>query len=326
VSAVADTGGAQGRVLREVTDRPDRPDTLEVVVGASVVVGVPPALLAGLLDDAATFPPGNASVLDAVQAREMYAEAWFAELLGAVVVRADRIDGLVGALAETRAAGRGAAPLPVTVTVPEGLTGILAAVRAARHPALRVVAFEVPVGAGDADAEVLSTVRMQVPAGVAVHVELSGHVDASVAMPVLAMAGVRGKLRTGGTSAADSPPVEAVARFVHEAVAARVPFKATAGLHNALRHRDEDTGVVHHGFLNLLAATAAALEGADADAVGRLVASTGPEPVLEVLLALDPDRARAVRRAFVGFGTCSTVEPVEDLAGLGLLVRPGWGA
>jgi len=326
VSAVADTSGAETRVLRGVTDRPERTEQLEVIVGASVVVGVPPALLAGLLNDAATFPPGNASVLDAVQAREMYAEAWFAELLGAVVVRADRIDGLLGALAETAAAGRGVAPLPVTVTVPEGLTGIGGAVRAARHPALRVVAFEVPLGAGDADAEVLRTVRMQVPAGVAVHVELSGHVDASVAMPVLALAGVRGKLRTGGTSAAAFPPVEAVARFVHAAVAAGVPFKATAGLHNALRHRDEDTGVVHHGFLNLLAATAAALDGAEEDTVARLVAITSPEPVLEVLLALDADGARAVRRAFVGFGTCSTVEPVEDLAGLGLLARPGWGA
>lgn len=289
----------------------------------SVVVGVPPVLLAGLLDDAATFPPGNAAVSDAVQAREMYAEAWFAELLGAVVVRADRVDALVAALAETGVASRMSAPLPVTVTVPDGLTGVGEAVRAARRPVLRAVAFEVPLGAGNADAEVLRTVRMQVPAEAALHVELSGHVDAAAALPELARAGVRAKLRTGGTSASAFPPVDSVARFVHAAVAARVPFKATAGLHGALRHRDEDTGFLHHGFLDLLAATAAALAGADLAAVTRLVGATEPEPLLEVLQALDERQAAAVRQVFVGFGTCSTVEPVEDLAGLGLLARPG---
>lgn len=296
---------------------PDRP---------SAVVGVPSVLLRGLLDDAATFPPGNAAVADAVQAREMYEGAWFAELLGAVVVRADRVDALVTALAETGVAERLQTPLPVTVTVPEGLGGVGDAVRAARRPALQAVAFEVPLGPGRADAEVLRTVRMQVPAGADVFVELSGHVDAAVALPELARAGVHAKLRTGGTSSAAFPPVEAVARFVHAAVAAGVPFKATAGLHNALRHRDEDTGFTHHGFVNLLAAIAAAQAGADLAGVTRLIASTEPEPLLEVLQGLDVAQAVAVRQAFSGFGTCSTVEPVEDLAGLGLLARPGSGA
>jgi hypothetical protein len=236
------------------------------------------------------------------------------------------VDLLLAALAETGVAERMQAPLPVTVTVPDGLVGVGEAVRAARRPALRAVAFEVPLGAGHADAEVLRTVRMQVPAGAEVFVELSGHVDAAAALPELARAGVRAKLRSGGTSAAAFPSVDAVARFVHAAVAAGVPFKATAGLHNALRHRDEDTGFAHHGFLNLLAATSAALAGADLAAVARLVAVTEPEPLLEVLQALDPGQAAAVRQSFVGFGTCSTVEPVEDLAGLGLLARPGSGA
>lgn len=299
-----------------------------VAPSTSVVRGVPPVLLAGLLDDAATFPPGNASVDDAVKARAMYEDAWFAELLGAVVVRADRVQPLVDALAETGASARtSTAPLPVAVTVPEGLAGVADAVRAARHPALRVVALEVPLGRGHLDAHVLRGARAHLPADVPLLVELSGGVDAAAAMPVLAEAGVHGKLRTGGTTAAAFPDVEAVARFVHAAVASRVPFKATAGLHNALRHRDEDTGFLHHGFLDVLAATAAALvHGADLGAVTRLVAATDPEPLLEVLLPLDHIQAAQVRALFTGFGTCSTMEPVEDLAGLGLLARPGAGA
>lgn len=306
--------------MSALTDVPGAP-----VASPSVVVGVPPVLLAGLLDDAATFPPGNADVRDAVQARAMYEDSWFAELLGAVVVRADRVDALVGALADTGAGARTSqAPLPVTVTVPQGLAAVADAVAAARHPALRPVAFEVPLGAGAADADALAGVRAQLPDGARVYVELSGGVDAAAVMPVLARAGVRAKLRTGGTTAAAFPDVDTVARFVHAAVAAGVPFKATAGLHNALRHRDEDTGIVHHGFLNLLAATAAArVRGADLAGVTRLVGATEPEPLLEVLHGLDAAEAAAVRGAFTGFGTCSTVEPVEDLAALGLLARPG---
>lgn len=298
-------------------------------VGPAAIAGsVPLELLRGILDDAATFPPGNATMADSVEARAMYADTWFAPLLGAVVLRADRTEELLDVLAGCEHAPRQVdGPLPVTVTVPGGPTAVAEAVRAVKHRALAAVAFEVPLGHVQPDTALLLRTRMEVPADAALHVELSSVVDPAHAMPVLAEAGVRGKLRTGGTTASAFPDVATVARFVHAAVQARVPFKATAGLHNALRHRDEDTGFEHHGFVNLLAGTAAALlHGATEHQVGVLLASTEPDPLLEVLTGLDADQALAVRRAFVSFGTCSTVEPVEDLAGLGMIVRPGIGA
>lgn len=294
--------------------------------GTTVAVGVPAALLVGLLDDAATFPPGNAAMTDAVEARAMYEDAWFAELLGAVVLREDRAEELLAALAVTGAAARTSVePLPVTVTVPGGPAAIGAAVRAVDHPGLRAVSFEVPLGHTEPDTALLVRLRMELPPGAQLYVELASTVDPVAAMPVLAEAGARGKIRTGGATAAGFPSVDVVARFVHAAVASRVPFKATAGLHNALRHRDEDTGFTHHGFVNLLAATAAAVRGATPEQVTALVASTSPEPLLAELTGLDDAAAAAVRRSFTGFGTCSTVEPVEDLAGLGLVARPTVG-
>lgn len=293
----------------------------------SVTAGVPPVLLGRLLDDAATFPPGNALMRDSVEARAMYEDSWFAELLGAVVLRVDRTPELLEALAVTGAAARtSTGPLPVTVTVPGGLDQVGDAVAATRDPRLQVVSFEVPLGPVEPDAQLLVGARMELPQGCHLYVELSPSVYPALAMPVLADARVRAKLRTGGVTAAAFPSEDAVARFVHAAVAARVPFKATAGLHNALRHRDEDTGFEHHGFLNLLAATAVALDGADVEQVATLVAARDRDPVLEVLAGLDEPQAQAVRRAFVGLGTCSTVEPVEDLAGLGLVARPAVGA
>ena len=80
---------------------------------------------------------------------------------------------------------------------------------------------------------------------------------------------------------------------------AGVPFKATAGLHHAVRHDGE------HGFLNLLAATAAP--------------SGGIEAVLAEEDAAKLDLTGADRSLFVGFGSCSWREPVDDLVELGLL-------
>lgn len=295
--------------------------------GGRRVGNVPAALLAGILDDAATFPPGNARMVDAVEARAMYEDSWFAPLLGAVVLRSDRTQELLDVLAGCGTEPRQAAgPLPVTVTVPGGPRALPAAVAAVDHEALSAVAFEVPLGPVVPDRALLRGLRAIVPAAADLHVELSSTVDLAAAMPVLAAAGVRAKVRTGGTSAAAFPDAASVARFVHAAVRAGVPFKATAGLHNALRHRDEDTAFEHHGFVNLLAAVAAALHGgADEDRARVLIATTEPEPLLEVLTGLDHDQAKAVRAAFVSFGTCSTVEPVEDLAGLGLIARPAVG-
>ncbi len=44
------------------------------------------ALFAGLLDDAAVFPPGNASVPDAVRLHREHRASWFAPLIGPLVV------------------------------------------------------------------------------------------------------------------------------------------------------------------------------------------------------------------------------------------------
>ena len=71
------------------------------------------------------------------------------------------------------------------------------------------------------------------------------------------------KLRTGGVRADLHPDEKELASAVASLAAEGVPFKATAGLHHAVRNTDPDTGFEQHGFLNLLAATGAALDGAD---------------------------------------------------------------
>src|SRR5690606_1556339 len=103
------------------------------------------------------------------------------------------------------------------------------------------------------------------------------------------------------------------------AVTTGVPFKATAGLHHAVRNTDPKTGFDQHGFVNLLAAVDAVLSRADTDEAAsppceraRAVPSARPG-------ALSDDRAAEVRRRFLSSGTCSIAEPLEDLLGLGLV-------
>nr|BFF01837.1 hypothetical protein GCM10020241_35120 [Streptoalloteichus tenebrarius] len=124
------------------------------------------------------------------------------------------------------------------------------------------------------------------------------------------------KLRCGGATAEAFPSVEEVSDFLAVATTTGVPFKATAGLHHAVRHHDEETGFQHHGFLNLLMATARSLSGRD---VRAALDSTDAAALAEEARALPEPAAQAVRAVFASYGSCSLSEPIEDLEGLGLL-------
>lgn len=73
-----------------------------------------PALFAGLCDDAAVFPPGLAPLPDAVAAHDQHLDAWYAGLVGPLVIAATALGDLAEVLGER------ATPLPVSVTLPGG--------------------------------------------------------------------------------------------------------------------------------------------------------------------------------------------------------------
>ena len=120
--------------------------------------------------------------------------------------------------------------------------------------------------------------------------------DVPAAIGAVAAIGGRVKLRCGG---AFVPSIEQIGLVVACCRDAGVPFKATAGLHHPMRRGEE------HGFLNLLAA------------------ATAPLDRIEEVLAEEDGSAleleEASREVFVGFGSCSWREPVEELQELGML-------
>jgi hypothetical protein len=132
-----------------------------------------------------------------------------------------------------------------------------------------------------------------------------------VALDEVAAQGLRAKIRCGGERV---PTVEELAGFVRGCRSRGLVFKATAGLHHAYA-----TEAGEHGFLNLLAA---AVFGDEEEALRErphafaLDAASFRWRDREAL----PARLADVRSSlFHSIGTCSFFEPVEELAGLGVL-------
>ncbi len=126
------------------------------------------------------------------------------------------------------------------------------------------------------------------------------------------------KFRTGGLSDDLFPTSSQLASCIEASLDRELPFKCTAGLHHAVRHRDEASGFEHQGFLNVLLATRTSLDGGGPEEVARVLDETDGEALASRLTA-DPDVATRTRQWFTSFGSCSVLEAHEDLVELGLL-------
>jgi hypothetical protein len=265
-------------------------------------------ILAGLLDDAAVFPPGNLPIDQAVVAHLRHRRSAHAELVGPLVLSAGHLSTLAGLTVSE--------PLAVAVTVPlPEVAAAVAAVDRINGVDLRVLEVALPADTS-ADQVVRDLADVPgLPASVTVYVEVPRDARREAVLGALAGTGHRAKFRTGGVQAHLYPDEGELAGAVLAAVGAGVPFKATAGLHHALRNTDPVTGFEQHGFLNVLNATDAALAGAGEQDLAALLAERDPARVAARAHTLTP----GTRTAFRAFGTCSIAEPITELAGLGLL-------
>jgi hypothetical protein len=115
-----------------------------------------------------------------------------------------------------------------------------------------------------------------------------------------------------------NPQVRELADFLHTAAARRLPFKATAGLHHAIR-------ADMHGFVNVFVAAAFAWQGLDLESLMLVLEETDAarfqfdEQQLRWRgLSLTTEQIRAARRDFAhSFGSCSFEEPLDELRKLG---------
>lgn len=276
-----------------------------------------PAEWAGFIDDAAIFPPGNSPLADAVTAfRGRRNEQWYAPLVSSFVVSRERLPDIKSPL-----------ELPISLVI-NGGPGVIAETLG-KVPTVNasVVGIEVALrdeddlpGAVERTAVALAAARADgaLTADTPVYVELpqapasGGWLDAVAAV---SERGLRLKFRTGGLTADLFPAPSTLAAWIAAAVGRDVPFKCTAGLHRAIRHSADD-GFVHHGFLNLLLATDVLAGGAD---IEKAVAVLGEEDHAEISKQIHSVDISALRRRFVSYGSCSVIEPLDDLLALGLM-------
>lgn len=270
-----------------------------------------------LVDDAAIFPPGLSPLPDAVAAHAEHLGSEHHELVGPFVVGNARLDELAGLATPTLfpTGLRVSVIVPSPSEVPEVVQTVLEAAN------LVLAGLEVKL---DDDRSAVDQVREIAAAhrhGAATYVEAPrpGHLRWPDLVDAVSRAGLRLKFRTGGTVAAAFPSESEVATWVRDAVARSVPFKCTAGLHQAVRHTSATTGFEHHGYLNILLATARAGTDAGAGEVEAVVAQRDAQNLADEV-ARSSDRVMAsARQAFTSYGSCSILEPLHDLAELHLL-------
>lgn len=286
------------------------------------------AMLRGFFDYAGLFPPAGLGMAEAVRNYGAYRAGPHSWLLGRFVLPAAR-------LAEFAAAARDGLPDAVEQW---SLAVLLGEHTADDYEAIRVFngrggAVIDTVEARAADAEAIARLGRDRPPGSTLYVELPAAATPELLESVDAV-GARAKIRTGGITAASFPEPQALLGFVARCVASGVAWKATAGLHHAIRARYRLTYEPNaaqapmFGFLNLAFAAALLYSGAEQDiAAGALLetdahrfsfgdtASWNGNP----LSAAQLEAARA--GCMVAIGSCSFEEPVAELQALGLLER-----
>lgn len=281
-----------------------------------------PALFRGLCDDAAIFPPGLKPLEAAVTDHLDHVRAPYAAMVGPLVLSTPAVAEVRPLLAHVAS---GSIRLAVVGPV-EQLGEAISLV--ADEDAVELVAVEAPLPA-DADADMgvarlVSTLAATLGdrlEATEVFVEIPRDARSAGAIEAVRQTGWMGKLRTGGIRADLYPAETELAESILALVGAGVPFKATAGLHHAVRNTDNDRGFEQHGFLNVLWAVDRALAGCDVAEISGCLAERDGAFIARQLNGIPPAGARHIRQAFRSFGTCGVSDPVDELTALGLLAR-----
>jgi len=299
------------------------------------------ALLRGLIDYAGLFPPAALDMTTAVERYNTYRRSGQAWMPGRLVVPAAR-------LGEFETARQGlrvdVAPGPWRVSAllgadldadAEAALAFARGAAAARLPVI-VDAWEARVAAADDIFRLSARVPGDVRISFEIPVQASARAARASLLAAIFHAGGTAKARTGGVTATMIPTTADLAAFLWDCARARVPFKATAGLHHGVRgaypltYEPDSPSAVMHGFLNVFVAAALARLTAgpqeetpdDPPAVlSAILEERDPasfvvrgETIRWRVLELGVRDVDDMRSSFgVSFGSCSFEEPVEEL-------------
>jgi hypothetical protein len=295
--------------------------------------GATAALLRDLIDYAGLFPPASLSMAASVANYAAYSRSEWNWILGRFVVPATRLDefadaaeALPTAAAETT--WRLSALLGPDVVADVDRIHTFNS-RILRMPLTATVESVEVKASNAAEVDRLSKI---IPPEMGTFFEVP---SSSCAECIAAIEGFgrRAKIRTGGETADKFPTPEEVIEFVRLCAGAKVPFKATAGLHHPLRsvhrltYQPDSPSAMMHGFLNVFLASAFLKAGMDPKLAVKFLEEQSrdafhfdSEGISWRERRLNLGEIANTRREFaMSFGSCSFTEPVDDLRSLHLL-------
>jgi len=287
-------------------------------------------LLASLIDYAGTFPPAGLTLSDAMAAYGRDRRSPHRRILGRFVIAADTLaefEAMAPAVITAPDAGWNLAVVGTRESMPDAHR--LSRFNQTWADRARIVALEF---APMPPAEIPGAAQ-NVPSNVDVFFEVAPASDIAASLAQIASSGGRAKIRTGGVVPDAFPDAAKLAGFLQSCREARVAFKATAGLHHALRgfypltYDADSPRAGMHGFLNVAVAAAFIHSGADRASAADVLQESSASAFAftdeglswrgRVLSANQLADAR--RHFFLGFGSCSFTEPVGDLVRLGIV-------
>lgn len=298
----------------------------------------PRPFFARLIDYAGLFPPAQRPMASAIERYAAHRRGPHSWMLGRFVVPVGRLPEFEHALDEVRGEEWGPGRWRVSVIGGRGMDGDLKTIldfNRRRSESAKPAAIEA------VELKVLSREELDAASDIAsesleVYAEVPAGIDPRPWIGAAADAGLRVKVRAGGVTPDMFPPASDLARFIAACAERKVAFKATAGLHHALRAEHPVSAepsapvVLMHGFLNLLLASSfARSEGLSVDEIRDILEQRSLEAfgfagdsITWKGRCLNASDLAEIRRSFVvGYGSCSFEQPIEDLQALGLLER-----
>lgn len=293
------------------------------------------AFFNGIIDYAGLFPPAKLDMSSAVHAYAAHRSSHDADLLGRFVVPASRLEefsAVASALLPHqgepwRLSAIGGEDLEHTRTLIEHFNGPHENSSNGGHAVCDTV--ELPVNSHDDVRNAVAVFGEEL----SLFLEVSSESDPGYLMYAIAETTASAKLRTGGIVDTAIPTPDHVLRFIESCVDNGVPFKATAGLHHAIRGRypltyERDArSAMMFGYLNVFLAAAFCAAGSSESAVLSVIEETDASNfgfddagVWWEDHVVTHEQLAVVRQAVVtSFGSCSFTEPVEEARKLHLI-------
>ncbi|HIK17864.1 MAG TPA: hypothetical protein IGS53_21610 [Leptolyngbyaceae cyanobacterium M33_DOE_097] len=287
-------------------------------------------LLSSIVDYAGLFPPAQLSLSKAVRVYDRAQSSPYHWLLGRFVLPASRLPEFV-TLLENVPNGY-SRNWPLSVILSQNWAAeieLVCQLQAANHHILISLFEVVPLPPA-----AIHQLCSQVPQGVNTFFELPWETDIDPYLTLLQQVRAGAKLRTGGITHEAFPTSTQLGQQIIAFAKAKIPFKATAGLHHPLRSQHHLTDAPNsasttmHGFLNvaLLAALAYHQKVTLDDAIALLEEHSihsfqFTEAAIHwrdyscSLAELEQSR----QQFFHSFGSCSIQAPIDDLQTLRLL-------